>query len=366
MKILDRYIGGLYASAFGIFILSFLLLVILFDFVLHANDFLTLREGHSLLLFCLEYYAVRVPFFLLYLLPVVTLFAAMFTCHRLAKNNEFLPAVTAGVSIRRATVPFFVAGAVVAAAVAAMEEWVLPQLGPLIVQSENVLRRGDIEYNAFVRDREGDTFYFAAYRYSNFEAERVVIAVFGPERERRIERLIKADRGVCVTPPAGERPGVWRFYDGVVTQLKPTLERGEDLTIPPEGYALETDLDPVHLTHEEKVGMTFHSFAKLQDLIRDNPLNPLFSVRLNLQLAEPLGSLLLLLLGIPFIAVTQRQNVFLGVGICMVICAGYYVTQFICVDGGMKRWLSPEMAGWTPPLLFGMLGSGLFYGKLKT
>lgn len=366
MKILDRYIAGLYAAAFGIFILAFLVLVILFDFVLHASDFLALRESRSLLLFCLEYYAVRVPFFLLYLLPIVTLFAAMFTCHRLAKNNEFLPAVTAGISIRRVTVPFFVAAAGVGGAVAAMEEWVLPRLGPLIVQSENVLRRGDAEYNVFVRDRGGNTFYFAAYRYSNVEGRGVVVALFGPEPDRRIERLIKAERAVCVVTPRAERAAVWRVYDGVVTHLKPNLERGEDVIIPAEGYALETDLDPIHLTQGERVGMTFHNFSRLVQLIRDNPLTPLFSVRLHLQLAEPLGSLLLLLLGIPFIALTQRQNLFLGVGTCMLICGGYYVTQFVCVDGGMKGWLSPEMAGWSPPLLFGMLGTGLFYGKLRT
>jgi hypothetical protein len=46
-----------------------------------------------------------------------------------------------------------------------MDEWVLPSLGSWIAQTENVLRRGDREYNIFVRDPDGNTYYFFQYQY---------------------------------------------------------------------------------------------------------------------------------------------------------------------------------------------------------
>jgi lipopolysaccharide export system permease protein len=365
MKILDRYAYGLYWSAFAVFILAFLLLYVLIDLVGRANDFLDLPTGNRIL-FCLQYYLVRIPMFLTILFPIVTLFAAMFTCHRLAKANEFIPMVSAGVSLRRVTAPFFAAGALVAAANAAMEEWILPSLGTWIVRTENVLRRGDHEYNLFVRDATGNTFYFFQYTYSNFEGRRAFAALFGPDR--KIQSLITAERAVCEQPPSADHatPGIWRFYGGTITKYRPNLERNEGAALPPEGYRLETDLDPANLARGERVGTTFLSMAQLLELIEDNPQMPLFAVRLQSRLASPLVSLLLLLIGIPFIAVMQRQNLFIGVGACILICGGYYVIFFLCLDGGVRGELSPALAGWLPNLLFGSFGSWLFFSRLKT
>ncbi len=365
MKILDRYTTSLYASAFAIFLVAFLLLYLLIDLVGRVDDIIDLPIRNRIL-FAVEYYAVRLPLFLSILLPMVTLFAAMFACHRLSKANELLPMVSAGLSLRRVTAPFFVAGALVAAAGTALEEWVLPSLGSWIVQTENVLRRGNEDYNLFVSDSAGNTYNFFQYRYSNFEARRTYAALFGPDR--RIERLIAADRAICEVPPDPERrrPGRWRFYDGVVIRYKPNLERDAGMPIPPGGYPLETDLDPVNLARGEKVGTTFLSIGQILQMIRDNPHTPLFPVRLHNRLAMPLAPLVLLLLGIPFVAITQRQNLFVGVGACLLISTGYYVLVFLCLDGGVRSEISPALAGWLPPLVFGSLGFVLFFRRLRT
>jgi lipopolysaccharide export LptBFGC system permease protein LptF len=365
MKILDRYTFGLYASAFGIFLGAFLALYLLLDLVGRVDDFIDLPIGNRLL-FAVEYYAVRLPLFLTILLPMVTLFAAMFTCHRLAKANELLPMVAAGMSLRRVTAPFFAAGALVAAANAGLEEWALPSFGTWIVHTENVLRRGNQDRNVFVRDADGNTYYFTNYQYSTLEGRRAFAAFFGPDR--KIERLITAERVVCEAPPDPDRPrtAAWRFFGGVLTRYRPNLERDEGVPIPPEGIRLETSLDPNNLGRGEKLGTTFLTFEQILSLIQDNPQAPVFAVRMHSRLAAPLAPLILLLLGIPFVAVTQRQNLFVGVGACVLISTGYYVLQFVCTDGGVRGEMSPALAGWLPPLLFGTGGSALFFRRMKT
>jgi lipopolysaccharide export LptBFGC system permease protein LptF len=89
-------------------------------------------------------------------------------------------------------------------------------------------------------------------------------------------------------------------------------------------------------------------------------------VRLHNRLAMPLAPLVLLLLGIPFVAITQRQNLFVGVGACLLISTGYYVLVFLCLDGGVRSEISPALAGWLPPLVFGSLGFVLFFRRLRT
>jgi LPS export ABC transporter permease LptG len=364
MKTLDRYISGLYATAFGVFILFFLLLYLLIDFVGRIQDIVNLAADESRLWFCVRFYAVRIPYFLTFLLPVVTLFAAMFTCHRLARSNELVPMIAAGISMRRVAAPFFAAGLVTAGVLAALEEWALPRLGALITQSENVLRRGDTESSVFVRDRRGDTFYFKLYRYSNFEVTTACVARFGPQRQ--IRELIVAARGACAEPPGPARPGAWVFFDGQITRYGENLDRTESVPLPPEGLRVETDLDPVDLTRAEKVAMSTQSIPRILELIRENPRNPVFPLRFHRRLSTPLGPLLLLLLGIPFVVRTERQNVFVGLGICLLVCGGYYVAQFVGVDGGVKGDLPPAAAAWLPAALFGTIGTWLFFRKLET
>jgi lipopolysaccharide export system permease protein len=365
MKILDRYTAGLYASAFGIFLVAFLAIYLLLDLVGRVDDFIELPIRNRLL-FAVEYYAVRLPLFLTILLPMVTLFAAMFACHRLAKANELLPMVAAGVSLRRVAAPFFAAGALVAAANAALEEWAMPSLGTWIVHTENVLRRGNQDRNVYVRDADGNTYYFTSYQYSKSEGRRVFAAFFGPDR--KIERLVTAERVVCETHPDPDHPrtAAWRFFDGVLTRYRPNLERDEGVPLPPEGIRLETSLDPNNLGRGEKVGTTFLSLGQILELIEANPQAPVFPVRLHHRLAAPLAPLILLLLGIPFVAITQRQNLFVGVGACILISTGYYVLQFLCMDGGVRGEMTPALSGWLPPLLFGTGGSIFFFRMMKT
>ena len=131
MKLIDRYLFGVFISAFFIFLLTFVSLFLVVDFSTRLNRFLLLPES-EIAGFIAKYYLLRLPLFLLYVLPTVTLFASMFSFVKLQKTNELVPIVTSGISLRRLSLPFAVAAAATSLLAFSLDEFALPRLMPEI------------------------------------------------------------------------------------------------------------------------------------------------------------------------------------------------------------------------------------------
>ena len=101
IRLLDRYILSIFLSALAVFTTAFAMM--------------RHRSLLPLLVFVLEYYLLRLPMILTYLLPMVILFAAMFTVFKLSRTNEILPIAASGTSLRRMALPFLLTACVTSA-----------------------------------------------------------------------------------------------------------------------------------------------------------------------------------------------------------------------------------------------------------
>jgi lipopolysaccharide export system permease protein len=77
------------------------------------------------------------------------------------------------------------------------------------------------------------------------------------------------------------------------------------------------------------------------------------------RLAAPWTRVVVVLIAIPFGAVSGRRNVFMGVAGSIVICFAYFVVQQLALALGTGGYLAPWLAGWLPNLSFGLMGLGL-------
>ena len=100
IRLLDRYVLSIFLPAFGLFTVAFLALFLAVDFASNLGKFLDLKSV-DLLPFVLRYYGCRLPMMATYLLPVVALFAPIFTVIKLSRTNEILPVAASGTSLRR-------------------------------------------------------------------------------------------------------------------------------------------------------------------------------------------------------------------------------------------------------------------------
>lgn len=127
MRLLDRYVLGIFIPALAMFTLTLLFLFIAVDFAAKLSKFLELRDL-SLIKFVATFYAVRIPMLLVILLPSVLLFAPTFTVIKLARANEILPIAASGISLRRLSLPFLAAACLGSLGMAAIDEFILPRV----------------------------------------------------------------------------------------------------------------------------------------------------------------------------------------------------------------------------------------------
>jgi lipopolysaccharide export system permease protein len=82
----------------------------------------------------------------------------------------------------------------------------------------------------------------------------------------------------------------------------------------------------------------------------------LLYTKLEGRLATPWRSVVVVLIAIPFGAVSGRRNVFMGVAGSLTICFAYFVLQQLSLAMGAGGVLAPWLAGWLPNLSFGLIG----------
>ena len=78
------------------------------DDLLDASEELK-AAGRTVVGVLLQYYAISIPFFLLRLLPFITLISATIALIRLMRGNEITPMIVAGRSPARIVRPIFIA-----------------------------------------------------------------------------------------------------------------------------------------------------------------------------------------------------------------------------------------------------------------
>ena len=123
----------------------------------------------------------------------------------------------------------------------------------------------------------------------------------------------------------------------------------------------ETDITPndIRLATEDKTNM---SFSQLLEIYRRNPERIQLLTLMHHKITFPLSNVVLLLLGFWTILRRRNQSVFLGIAMCMIICAAYFATDFVAQAFGNRGSIHPVLATWLPLTLFGSLGISLYPG----
>ena len=363
IRILDRYLLGVFLSALGVFTASFAALFMVLDLASKLSNFLALRNV-STLAFIGRYYAVRMPLILTYLAPTVVLFAAIFTLIKLARANEILPMIASGTSLRRVSGPFLVAALAAGLGMAAMEEFALPRLGETIVDTEEILDSQETSYRVSAYD--GKAFVYAlSYDMVSRRMRELRVTILDDEMRRK---------EVAVAAEGTWDPGRRRFIarGGTVEYPQERIENGgrpetRRVTIPPEGWELPATIVPVSLRRNSSFAsrFPFSTLADLEEKARAHPHVPVFRVRIHARFAFALSPLVLLLLGLPFVASAPSKTFLSGMFACFVLALAYYMAHFLLQDFGNRGDLPPGWAAWTPTGLFGTAGLAAF-ARIRT
>ena len=359
MKILDRYLFSIYGSALALVTLTFVALFTAMDLASRLARILTLKNI-STLPFLAHYYLVRLPMFLHLVLPAVSLFAAMFTIIQLQKTNELLPMITSGVSLRRISFIFVAGSLLCVALMGVLDEYALPALMDPIGETDDILI-SDKPLKALLI--VGPNLVFNVGEYDRVKREMRGLVLTRYWSSGKTQKVIRAD-----TATWDKERKKWVMKTGIVQEYDANgsirMERREGLPpiryerdLLPGEHEIETDKKPEDFQRRFSLSGRSFRLGELLDQIEKNPGVPTYRMHLHLKLASPLGPLVLLFLGLPFVAGTQHRSFYRGVGLCLLLTIAYYATTFVCFELGIRGGsLSPATAVWGPVGLFGLLG----------
>lgn len=117
-------------------------------------------------------------------------------------------------------------------------------------------------------------------------------------------------------------------------------------------------------------GASWRSFASTTELVAElkrpsTDLGADVKVAVHARLVKPLFDGMLLMLGLPLMFSRSGRNVFLSIGICLVVATSFSVLGLACQALGGAGVLKPALAAWAPLLSFVPVAAAM-YDTLKT
>lgn len=363
MKLLYRYVSAIYVPSLLIFVATLTLIFASLD--LSTKLHLFLRSDRTLAQIC-EYYLPRLPVFVLYLLPVSNMFAAAFTIIRLNRDNELIPMLVSGVSIRKICLLVGIYSVILAAVMFVNENWLLPDLSDRLVETSDALRSQTVtEFISGVTEN-GSLIYASSYdrREKKLINPRFIVR----DRNGKIERIIKAQYAVW------SRSGHWKVYDGEIEPFENGARKLENVsgdlvlvTVPFHEERLKNELvpNPADLARKFSVFERFTTIENSMEHIERDPENGFYKVQLFSKFSQPTAVIFLAVWAFPIIMSMNMRNFLGGLSVCFVTALSYQGISIAGLEIG-SRHASIAFAAVFGPVLAGIIITFLLLWKTKT
>lgn len=371
MKILDRYILATFVVSLLIVMVAMMGLSLLLDLFFNINKFLDMTAEArrasfwTILVGMGNYYFYKsFDYFQLLAAPAM-LVAAAATLVRFTRSRELVGIKAAGISIYRVMWPIIVVGLIVDGCYILNQELIIPSIGVQLARDPDDLAFKEEFAVDFIRDEHNNIIYAPVYdpekcemraeprRFSDGSVVLLArVRIFLRDSAYQARGTIEAEAARWDPKAHG-----WRLVNGL--RLPPLKEASLVDRIPtePEGDKVDfyaTNVGPeAIMRHRCSDFHRYMSYRELKSLAED----PMRGNRRQLQVTmhqhvtSPILNILLLLLGLPFVAGRDDKNYFVSVGIAVCMVIGVFVVTFASTAFGNAGHITPLLAAWIPVFL---------------
>lgn len=364
MGIVDRYILCTFTKVFMICLISISGIYIVADFVGNLSEFVDHAGKRDSLWFVLAvYYGARLPWFFDLSSRIVALTSTIFVVTWLHRHNELTALMAAGISRRRIIAPLIVASFAISVLAAINREIGIPSVRyHLSRRSQDWVGDGGRRVRAMLDNSTG---IWINGKRAYWEGRRISSAAFRmPSGLDDVGRRIIADEAQY--QDADERRPAGYFLKGVTEPGNlhevPSVKIGGK-------YVIYTPHDTDWLKDNEcfvASDISFEQFeggfnwcrlsstAELFKGLRNPGLELASDVRIlvHTRLIQPLLDMTLLFLGLPIVLSRGDRNMFVAVGLCVLVVASFLVVVLVFQAMGMNYLISPALAAWCPLIIF--------------
>jgi lipopolysaccharide export system permease protein len=369
MKIIDRYLLRQFIQTFTICFVSLTGLFIVLDALAHIEDFLKCAETHGSLGSLIgEYYAYRSLWFFDMTAGILALVSAMFTITWIQRHNEMTALMAAGVPRVRVALPVIVAAATIAVLATANREFVLPRIRGELARSPNDLvgetaRKMDPRYDA-----QTDIGIHGEVTVAKDRLIRKPSFQLPPSLDHYGSQLVAET--ATYLPPEGDRPGGYllkRVSQPKDLATQPSLSLGDEPVVitprdAPDWLAADECFVVSNVTFDLLTdGLAYASTAQLIAGLRNPGVDFGADVRVEIhsRIVHPFMDVTLLFLGLPLVLTRENRNVFLAIGLCLLVVTVFVLAMIALQHMGTTMLVSPHLAAWAPLLIFVPLAVGM-------
>ena len=352
---LDNYVLKAFIPTFFMCLLIISGIYVVVDLLQKLGEFVEM--GGEAFSTGIRYYVYLFPVIIFQFFPAITLIAVGIVLVRLAKNREILAMQVAGISLYRILLPIFVITVFMSFASFGDQEWIIPRFAERLETLRQNSFNSDIQRNLLLDDKENNTL-IRVWRYNNKTQEVQSIFILARYENGKKKFTINANEGRWL--------GNNKWLLSKV--IKHTYNEQGKWVAPVQqidSLEFESTVTPMEMG-KVKLDPSLLNFQQLKELCKNEPDSPKYNVLFHSRIAYTLTHFVLLLLGIPLVVGFERlsKNLFLRVGLCVLICGIFYALSFICSNLGNTGMLHPILAAWLPIVIFGSVGL-LFFDMMK-
>lgn len=364
MKILDRYLLRQFIQVFLICFFSMMGLYVVIDAFQHLDQFSNhAKENGNLLAIMGKYYAYRSLSFFDRTGGILAMIAALFTATWLQRHNELTAMLAAGISKFRVIKPLLAAAIVVSLLGVANRELVIPRI-------RNELMR-DTKDLSGIQTRDLETRYdgqtdiqIGGEKTVALEKRIIKPAFILPATLARYGKQLVADNGYYQAANDDHPAGY--LLDAVSTP--PNIDQLESLRLDDRAVVVTARdaqwLEPGQVFVVSQLpfqllasGSAWRNYASTGELITElsSPSTDLGAdvrVAVHSRLMQPVNDATLLMLGLPLMFSRRNRNVFLSIGLCLLVAVSFSLVILACQSLGGLGMLRPTLAAWLPIMIF--------------
>ena len=341
---------------------GFLLFWVSFDLLSELSRF---QEDHWSAGQIVWFYVFRTPEILVVVMPIALLLALLYALTNHARHNELTAMRAAGLSVVRLSFPYLGVGFAFSVALLALNELWVPKGDEAAQEIRSSHSAADSSRQAkewcrnlhFRNARDGRIWNIAAFNTITYEMQNPQVEWTLPDGSHQL-----------MAHSAARTNGCWNFLDvqEIVTsaQEKVSETRTNNLTVcefteTPE--QIKSEIKISRLTNYRTAKDVQLSMAEIFNYLRLHPdLNErdraLLRTKLQERLAAPWTCIVVVLIALPFGALSTRRNTFAGVASSVFICFAFFILLRLGLALGTGGYVHPWVAAWLPNGLFASLG----------
>lgn len=355
MRILDKYLLKTFMTPWLSCLIGFTFLFVIVDLVESLNTFI---DGGASVFSVINYYLRFLPSIWIYVGPITLLLGLLYALYQLTRNNEIIAMRASGISLYRVLFPFIVLGVFVSLISTYISQSVAPKNLSWTDQYLNTLESPDSDTLYQLRFKDPES-------HRTWDIERVELGsevlhgvTLNQRRQEtdKLEYVLRAERAVWIDD-------YWFFHN---VSLQHYNENGYKLG-PQEQRAVLPKQDiresPERIIRET-MSFEYMTSAEMKQYIAERPsVSPKTQANLKTQIqmrrAHPWLCLVTMLMAVPFGTQTARKGVFTGVFLCLFLFFGLFFMMNLFKALGLGMKVEPWVAGWTPTIVFGIVGAYL-------